>query len=686
MAYPTAPDFSIGHDDLPVDQDMYDLITSYLEDIVTDAVNFFGTDDHVTLAADKGIKWGGVERIDYHSSHIRMTPLSVNTDLECSQPAIPTLNVTDLDVGDDLIVDGDIAVTGTVSQDYVRRIDQFYTKVSEPDDPADNQAVIWLSNATGYGDDRDLCVKITEASVTKSAILSLMNTPPVASNLDLTPSPPQTANTLTATYDYYDEDGDGESGSEIRWYKDTVQQGAHDDSATVGSGYTSKGEDWYFTIKPSDGMAFGTLQTSETETVINTPPVAGSVTLTPSSPCVSDDLVASYNYSDDDGDGESGTEIRWYKDTVLQSAYNDLTTLPSSATSVGDEWYYTVKPHDGDEFGTLQTSPTRTVVSKISTPRGVDVSGNYAYIADNGADALVVVDISTPASPVEIGAIFGTGGPNYLNGAYDVAVSGSYAYVVSGVDGRLVIIDISTPSKPSREGTISTGISSPMSVCLYTIGGTEYALVGTAGNRLTIIDVSTPSSPSYVDEYDLGDNGSDVAACTISGTEYAVVAADSAIDTYDISTPSSITYKDSLSANTAAGVYATSSYAYVADNDDDELVIVDISDPADMSQAGSISGSGSPNYLGGARGVDVSGSYAYIVAQSDDALTIINVSTPASPSHVGTISGAGNYLDSPRGVRKSGNYAYVAAYTSGCLTIIDVSTPAAPSFVAQLGA
>jgi len=93
----------------------------------------------------------------------------------------------------------------------------------------------------------------------------------------------------------------------------------------------------------------------------NTPPVASNLSITPSSPETTDDLVGSYDYYDADGDDESGSEIKWYKDDLLQTAYNDSLTVPSSATSDGEEWYFTVKPSDGEDFGTLMTSPAVTI-------------------------------------------------------------------------------------------------------------------------------------------------------------------------------------------------------------------------------------------------------------------------------------------------------------------------------------
>ncbi len=95
----------------------------------------------------------------------------------------------------------------------------------------------------------------------------------------------------------------------------------------------------------------------------NTPPEASNLKITPAFPKTTDNLAGTYDYTDADSDPESESEIRWYKNGVLQEAHNDALTIPVDATSEGDEWYFTVRPKDGKDFGTLKTSPTVTIVA-----------------------------------------------------------------------------------------------------------------------------------------------------------------------------------------------------------------------------------------------------------------------------------------------------------------------------------
>ncbi|MHA2203502.1 MAG: DUF2341 domain-containing protein, partial [Candidatus Hodarchaeales archaeon] len=120
----------------------------------------------------------------------------------------------------------------------------------------DNQATI-PSSETMKGETWWCELRVFDGTNYSSWITSnsvaIENSAPSASNLAIIPSDTRTADTLTADYDFTDADNDPESGSVIRWYKNGVLQGALNDSLTVDSGNTTKGDTWYFKITPSDG-------------------------------------------------------------------------------------------------------------------------------------------------------------------------------------------------------------------------------------------------------------------------------------------------------------------------------------------------------------------------------------------------------------------------------------------------
>ncbi len=125
---------------------------------------------------------------------------------------------------------------------------------------------------------------------------------------------------------------------------------------------TKTGETWRCEVIPNDGDQDGATKASNTITIgINNPPTAKNLAITPTSPKTNDNLAATYAYFDPEGNPESGTETRWYKNGILQPLLNDTLTVSASLTGEGETWFFTVKPKDGTTFGDLKTSPTVTI-------------------------------------------------------------------------------------------------------------------------------------------------------------------------------------------------------------------------------------------------------------------------------------------------------------------------------------
>ncbi|MFX1249267.1 MAG: DUF2341 domain-containing protein, partial [Promethearchaeota archaeon] len=197
-----------------------------------------------------------------------------------------------------------------------------------------------LSDGTNFGDWISLPTNITIA-----------NTAPFVNNLAISPIKPTSGDELSASYSYTDPDSDLESGSFIRWYKNGEEQAMYENQSIVPSIGTNKGENWYFTIQPSDSFDYGILKISSTVTIINTEPSVSNLLIIPNEPKTEDNLSISYIYADLDSDPESGTEILWYRDGVLQGMLNDSRIVLACYTAKGQEWYYELRPSDGSDFG-----------------------------------------------------------------------------------------------------------------------------------------------------------------------------------------------------------------------------------------------------------------------------------------------------------------------------------------------
>jgi len=154
-------------------------------------------------------------------------------------------------------------------------------------------------------------------------------------------------------------------------------------SSTIVSQETNTGETWKCTVTPNDSHQDGITKTSNTFTIgYNNRPIAKNLIITPSTPRTDDNLTASYTYFDPDGDLESGTQIRWYKNGLLQPQLNDTLTVPANLTTKGETWFFTVKPSDGKDFGDLQMSSAVTIQNTPPSIAGVTITPNPAYATD----------------------------------------------------------------------------------------------------------------------------------------------------------------------------------------------------------------------------------------------------------------------------------------------------------------
>jgi len=226
------------------------------------------------------------------------------------------------------------------------------------------------------------------------------NTPPVASNLNISPSLPKTANNLVASYSYDDADGDPENGSEIRWYKNGVIQSAHNNNLTVSSSNTSKGETWYFTVRPNDGNAFGSTVTSPGVTIGNTVPIAEA-----SGPYTGEtgEIVTFHGSGSFDADGDLPLTYTWnFGDGNGDTTQNATTTHAYAAAGT---YTVTLTVSDGsnssipDQTNAVITAPIviDIGVSKEvnnATPNAGDTVTYTITATNNGPDDATGVEIT----------------------------------------------------------------------------------------------------------------------------------------------------------------------------------------------------------------------------------------------------------------------------------------------------
>ncbi len=124
----------------------------------------------------------------------------------------------------------------------------------------------------------------------------------------------------------------------------------------------------------------------------------------------------------------------------------------------------------------------------LNNPNNVFVTGNYAYIASAGSNALEIVDVSNPANPVHRGSIVHGSGGALLNNPYSIFVAGNYAYITSAGSNALEIVDVSNPASPVHRGSIVHGsggalLNNPYGV-LYSVTMPTWQVPGTMHSKL----------------------------------------------------------------------------------------------------------------------------------------------------------------------------------------------------------
>jgi hypothetical protein len=265
--------------------------------------------------------------------------------------------------------------------------------------------------------------------------------------------------------------------------------------------------------------------------------------------------------------------------------------------------------HEG--LRVIEGAAVRTVFDTFARSWSVALSGNYAYVAAMEW-GLRIVDISDPARPQEVGAYPACN-------AASVTVSYPYAYLtaLSCETAGFHVVNVSDPRNPKRAGFIPNS-QLPMNLPRdhATVGAISYV---TNEIGLMVIDAGDPAHPALAG-FAPGLPGSATLGVAVRD-RYAYVAQEGVgLLVFDVSNPHApgLIASDAR-PNTAQDVALTGNYALVATMQ--ELVTVDVSDPAHPHTVGSLG-------LGG-RGISTDGSRAYL-ATSGTGIRALDASHPAS--------------------------------------------------------
>ncbi len=194
---------------------------------------------------------------------------------------------------------------------------------------------------------------------------------PVVSNITITPSSPSVNDDLQISYDFFDADGDIESGSIIRWVKNGVYQRQHDNNTIVNSRFMQNGDRWMVDIYPKDGYEFGIRSSSREVMVAKTSITVSNVNVVPKNPTINNILMADFRISDEIE--ENNVFIKWYINNQLSSSLNDEKYIKPSL-SVDDTVRCEVKHISEISY---VSSPDVIVVDSDFVVREIMVDGRF---------------------------------------------------------------------------------------------------------------------------------------------------------------------------------------------------------------------------------------------------------------------------------------------------------------------
>ena len=276
----------------------------------------------------------------------------------------------------------------------------------------------------------------------------------------------------------------------------------------------------------------------------------------------------------------------------------------------------------------------------------VYVKEDIAYIAnwDNG---LVILDVSNPSEPFELGRFNESGGS-------EIYVRSNLAYLVG--DHKLKIIDIANPSNPNKvsefdaSGSYISGMYADFPI-FYLDGG---------DGDFWIYDLSNPLSPSQLGYIDLGDSIYNIYV----SNNIAYITYRNGLKTIDVSNSSNPTELGQFGDDYYEGCVVEGNIAYVT-GWPGYLDIIDVSDPSNPSKLSQFDEGGGSSLGSGITFLDDT----LYVADLNDGLELIDVSNPSKPFKYAQFN-----LKSPADIYIIFPYAYIACKDDG-LKIVDISNP-----------
>lgn len=280
--------------------------------------------------------------------------------------------------------------------------------------------------------------------------------------------------------------------------------------------------------------------------------------------------------------------------------------LFTSASWAGSSDSYTAHGTDSlnvEKIGQWEICNTYTV--------DCDVSRNLAFVGIGGS--VIVLDISDPASPQELGTL------STVGLIRDFSCVGDYLYVADW-DFGLRVLSIADPSNP----VILSSLQLEGLLWGLDITG-ETALLACGDRGMKIVDLADPGNPVQIAESSLSGYATSVA---VLDTFAVVTVQNAGLRIFSISDPSNPTLIGSIDlVGTVWDVAISQQYAFVSAGGSG-LKVVSLQDPQFPELVGSF------NTVGYTRGLSFIDDHVYL-ANGGSGVRVISVEDKANPEEIG---------------------------------------------------
>lgn len=300
---------------------------------------------------------------------------------------------------------------------------------------------------------------------------------------------------------------------------------------------------------------------------------------------------------------------------------------------------------------------------------GIDVVSSTAYLTASASSRakpdFFVIDVSNGVSPVILASI--DTGPT-LNGLD--AAGGNYVYTANNsTTDQLQVVDVTNKSAPNVVASITlSGVSGSGAVGQSIFYASQKIYIGTktaTGPEFHIIDVSNPLSPVEAGNFEVG---YDINAINVQGTRAYIVSSDNAqeLKILDVSDPANISQIGSFDAtgtDDGVSIYIVGTRLYLGrSGGTSDFAILDISNISSVQLLTYID-------LGGVslNGIAVRNNLAFLgTSDSNREFQVWDISNPTSSA----LWSSFNFPQVAASIDYDNNLVYVAVRSNDALRIV----------------